>query len=169
MQKTKIGTGVIIGKNVSLGKNVVIWNYVVIGDNAKIGDRTCIGSFCDIGRDVIIGDDCVIQAHVTVSNECRVGNNVFIGPNTSILNDKFPHSMWLTPSIVEDGVVIGGCVTILPAVTIGRNSVLAAGSVVTKDVPPLTVVKGIHARPMMKRREYEARRKAFIKARETKE
>ena len=86
-----------------------------------------------------------------------------------MLNDKFPHSKLLTPSIVEDDAVIAGCVTILLAVTIGRDSVVAAGSVVTKDVPPATVVKGIPARSMMKRQEYEARRKAFIKGREAKQ
>jgi len=163
MPKPDMGKGVIIGKNVQFGKDVVIWNYVVIGDNTKIGDGTRIGSFCDIGRNVIIGKKCIIQAHVTISNECKLGENVFIGPNSSMLNDKFPHSRCLTPSIVEDHVVIGGCVTILPNVTISENSIVAAGSVVTKDVPQKSVVKGVPARPMMTRQEYEEKREAFIK------
>ncbi len=162
MSKPKTGKGVIIGKNVQFGKDVVIWNYVVIGDNTSVGDGTRIGSFCDIGRNVIIGKNCIIQAHVTISNECQVGDNVFIGPNTSLLNDKFPHSKCLTPSIIKDNVVIGGCVTILPNVTVYENSVIAAGSVVTKDVPPNTVVKGIPAKLMMTKQEYENKRKAFI-------
>ncbi|MBS7270653.1 MAG: hypothetical protein KIH10_17680, partial [Candidatus Freyarchaeota archaeon] len=54
------------------------------------------------------------------------------------------------------------CVTILPNVTVYENSVVAAGSVVTKDVPPNTVVKGIPAKPMMTRQEYEAKRREFI-------
>jgi len=165
MPKPKMGEGVIIGKNVQFGKNVVIWNYVVIGDNTKIGDETRIGSFCDIGRDVVIGKNCIIQAQVTISNECKLGDNIFIGPNSSLLNDKFPHSRCLTPSIIKDNVIIGGCVTILPNVTINENSVIAAGSVVTKDVPPETVVKGIPAKPMMTRQEYETKRKEFIEAR----
>ena len=168
MPKPKTGEGVIIDKNVQFGKNVVIWNYVVIGDNTKIGDGTRIGSFCDIGRDVVIGKNCIIQAHVTVSNECRLGDNVFIGPNSSLLNDKFPHSKCLTPSIIKNNVVIGGCVTILPNVTVNENSVIAAGSVVTKDVPPETLVKGIPAKSVMTRQEYETKRKAFIEARKTK-
>jgi acetyltransferase-like isoleucine patch superfamily enzyme len=154
-----------IGKNVQFGREVVLWNYVVIDDDTRIGDGTRIGSFCDIGRNVVIGRNCIIQAHVTISNECRVGNNVFIGPNTSLLNDRFPHSKCLTPSIIKDNVVIGGCVTILPNVTVHENSVIAAGSVVTKDIPPNTVVKGVPAKPMMTRQEYEDKRKAFIKAR----
>jgi len=160
-----MGKGVIIGKNVQFGKDVVIWNYVVIGDNTRIDDGTRIGSFCDIGRDVVIGKNCIVQAHVTISNECRLGNNVFIGPNSSLLNDKFPHSRCLTPSIIEDNVVVGGCVTILPNVTVKRNSVVAAGSVVTKDVPAETVVVGVPAEKMMAREEYEKRRKDFIKER----
>jgi acetyltransferase-like isoleucine patch superfamily enzyme len=167
MQKPKLGEGVIIGEDVKFGKNVIIWNYVVIGDCTKIGDGTRIGSFCDIGKDVVIGKNCIIQAHVTISNKCRLGDNVFVGPNSSLLNDRFPHSRCLTPSIVADNVVIGGCVTILPNVTVNENSVVAAGSVVTKDVPPQTVVQGIPARTMMTRKEYEAKSKAFIEARKT--
>ena len=167
MLTPKTGQGVILGKNIQFGKDVVIWNYVVIGDNTKIGSGTRIGSFCDIGKDVVIGKNCVLQAHVTISNYCRLGNNVFIGPNSSLLNDRFPHSKCPTPSIIKDNVVIGGCVTILPNVTVHDNSVIAAGSVVTKDVPPETVVKGVPAKPMMTRQEYETKRRAFIKARKT--
>jgi len=164
MAKPRFGKGVLLGENVQFGENVVVWNYVFVGDNTKIGDKVRIGSFCDIGKDVKIGENCIVQAHVTISNECVVGNDVFIGPNTSVLNDKFPHSRCLTPSIIKDNVVVGGCVTILPNVTVGENSVVAAGSVVTKDVPPRTVVMGVPARIAMTREEYEARRKSFINA-----
>jgi len=166
MQKPKLGKGVIIGENVEFGKDVVIWNYVVIGDNTRIGDKSRIGSFCDIGKNVDIGKNCIIQAHVTVSNGCKLGNNVFIGPNSSLLNDKFPHSECLTPTVVKDDVVIGGCVTILPNVTIGEKSVIAAGSVVTRSVPSNTVVKGVPAKPMMTREEYEIKKKHFMMTRD---
>jgi len=169
MLKPKLGEGVLIGKNVQFGKGVVVWNYVVIGDNTKIGDGTRIGSFCDIGKDVVIGRNSIIQAHVTISNECQLGDNVFIGPNSSLLNDKFPHSRCLTPSIVNDNVVIGGCVTILPSVKVNENSVIAAGSVVTKDVSAETVVKGVPAKLMMTKKEYETRRKEFVKTKKRKE
>lgn len=161
MSKPRTGQGFIIGKNVQLGREVVIWNYVVVGDNTKIGDGTRIGSFCDIGKDVVIGKNCVVQAHVTISNACRLGDNVFIGPNSSLLNDRFPNSGCLTPSVIEENVVVGGCVTVLPNVTVGKNSIVAAGSVVTKDVAAETVVKGVPAEKMMTREEYEAKRRAF--------
>lgn len=164
MPKPKMGKGVIIGKTVQFGENVAIWNYVIIGDNTKIGEGTRIGSFCDIGKDVSIGKNCNIQAHVTVSNGCRIGDNVFIAPNSSLLNDKFPVSKHLTPPVIKSNVIIGGGAVILPKVTIGENSVVAAGSVVTKDVPDRTVVKGIPAKVAMTIEEYEAKREAFIKA-----
>jgi acetyltransferase-like isoleucine patch superfamily enzyme len=160
----RMGKGVIVGKNVHFGDNVVVWNYVVIGDNTRIGEGTRVGSFCDIGKGVVIGRNCIVQAHVTISNECVLGDNVFIGPNSSLLNDRFPHSTYLTPSVVKDNVIIGGCVTILPDVTLGKDSAVAAGSVVTKDVAPNTVVKGVPAKPMMTREEFERKRKAYIDA-----
>lgn len=162
MPKPKMGKGVIIGKNVQFGKDIIIWNYVVIGSNTKIGDGTRVGSFCDIGKDVFIGKNCNIQTHVTISNGCRIGKNVFIAPNSSILNDKFPISKLLTPPTIKDNAIIGGCSVILPNTTIGSYSVVAAGSVVTKDVPSKTVVKGIPAKPVMTREEYETKKKAFI-------
>lgn len=165
MPEPKLGKGVIVGENVQFGKDVVVWNYVVIGGNTKIGDGTRIGSFCDIGKNVSIGRNCIIQAHITISNECTLGNRVFIGPNSSLLNDKFPHSKCLTPSIIEDNVVVGGCVTVLPNVIVGKNSIVAAGSVVTKDVPSGILVKGVPAKKMMTIEDYEARRKEFINAR----
>lgn len=160
----RMGKGVVVGKNVHFGKEVVIWNYVVICDNTKIGDGTRVGSFCDIGKDVIMGKNCIVQSHVTISNECRLGNNVFIGPNSSLLNDRFPHSKCLTPSVIKDNAIVGGCVTILPDVVLGKSSIVAAGSVVTKNVPANKVVKGVPAKLMMSRREYERKRKIYISA-----
>ncbi len=163
MPVPKMGHGVIVGKNVVFGENVVVWNYVVIGDSTKIGDGTHVGSFCDIGKNVMLGKNCNIQTHVTISNGCSVGDNVFIAPNSTLLNDKFPVSECLTPPVIEDGAVIGGCVTILPNVRVGKSAVVAAGSVVTKDVPSGIVVKDVPAKPMMTKKEYETKRKIFVK------
>jgi UDP-2-acetamido-3-amino-2,3-dideoxy-glucuronate N-acetyltransferase len=164
MQNPKKGTGIITGAEVEIGKDVSIWNYVVIGDGTKIGDGTLIGSFVDIGKHVAIGKNCNIQAHVTISNGCILGDNVFIAPNTSLLNDKYPKSVLLTPPIIKDGAQIGGGVTILPNVTIGEKTVVGGGSVVTKDVPPKTVVAGCPAKKIMTFEAYQTKREAFIKA-----
>jgi UDP-2-acetamido-3-amino-2,3-dideoxy-glucuronate N-acetyltransferase len=164
MSKPRLGMGVVVGKDVQFGENVVAWNYVVIGDNTKIDDRTVMGSFVDIGKNVVVGKGCNIQAHVTISNGCIIGDNVFIAPNTSLLNDRYPKSELLTPVTVKNGAIIGGGVTILPNVIVGENSVVAGGSVVTKDVAANTVVMGVPARSTMSLKEYEAKRKAFIGA-----
>jgi acetyltransferase-like isoleucine patch superfamily enzyme len=165
MVNPKRGTGIVTGANVEIGDNVAIWNYVVIGDNTKIGDGTLIGSFCDIGKDVVLGKKCNIQAHVTISNGCALGDNVFIAPNSSLLNDKYPKSPFLTPPIIKEGAAIGGGVTILPDVTVGEKAVIGGGSVVTKNVPPRTVSTGCPAKVIMTLEEYEAKRDTFIAAR----
>jgi UDP-2-acetamido-3-amino-2,3-dideoxy-glucuronate N-acetyltransferase len=164
MQNPNKGTGVVTGANVEIGKDVSIWNYVVIGDNTKIGDGTNIGSFVDLGKHVVLGKNCNIQAHVTISNGCILGDNVFIAPNSSLLNDKYPKSSLLTPPIIKDNATIGGGVTILPNVTVGEKAVVGGGSVVTKDVPPRTVVAGCPAKFVMTLEDYEAKRETFIKA-----
>jgi UDP-2-acetamido-3-amino-2,3-dideoxy-glucuronate N-acetyltransferase len=165
MLKAKKGVGVVTGSNVGIGENVAIWNYVVIGDNTKIGDGTLIGSFCDIGKNVVLGKNCNIQAHVTISNGCILGDDVFIAPNSSLLNDKYPKSTFMTPPIIKDGARIGGGVTILPDVTVGEKAVIGGGSVVTKNVPAQTVWVGAPAKVVLTLEEYEAKREAFIAAR----
>jgi acetyltransferase-like isoleucine patch superfamily enzyme len=162
MLEPKMGKGVVVGKDVHFGENVTVWNYVVIGDGTRIGDDTVIGSFCDIGKKVVIGKNCSIQAHATISNGCKVGDDVFIAPNSSLLNDRYPKSSLLAPPQIEDNVVIGGGVVILPGVTVGKKAVVAAGSVVTKDVPPLEVVLGVPAKKAMSLEEYEAKRERYV-------
>ena len=162
MLNAKKGTGIVTGTNVEIGASVAIWNYVVIGDNTKIGDGTLIGSFCDIGKNVVLGKDCNIQAHVTISNDCVLGDNVFIAPNSSLLNDKYPKSTFMTPPVIKDGARIGGGVTILPDVTVGENAIIGGGSVVTKNVPSRMVLAGCPAKIVMTLEDYEAKRAEFI-------
>jgi UDP-2-acetamido-3-amino-2,3-dideoxy-glucuronate N-acetyltransferase len=164
MQNSKRGVGIVAGANLEIGANVTIWNYVVIGDNTKIGEGTTIGSFVDIGKNVTLGKNCNIQAHVTISNGCILGDNVFIAPNSSLLNDKYPKSSFMTPPIIKDNAAIGGGVTILPNVTVGEKAVVGGGSVVAKDVSARTVVAGAPAKFVMNLEEYEAKRDVFIQA-----
>jgi len=168
MQNPKKGTGIVEGKDVVIGRDVSIWNYVVIGDRVKIGDGTSIGSFVDLGKDVVLGKKCNIQAHVTISNGCVLGDDVFIAPNSSLLNDKYPKSSYMTPPIIRDGARIGGGVTILPSVIVGEKAVVGGGSVVTKDVPPKTVVAGCPAKKVLTIAEFEAKREKFLTERQVK-
>jgi acetyltransferase-like isoleucine patch superfamily enzyme len=162
MQTSKRGVGIIQGANVQIGEGCAIWNYVVIGDNTKIGEGTIIGSFVDLGKEVTLGKNCNIQAHVTISNGCVLGDNVFIAPNSSLLNDKYPRSGYMTPPVIKDNAAIGGGVTILPGVTVGEKAVVGGGSVVTKDVPPATVVAGCPAKKVMTLAQFEAKREEFL-------
>jgi acetyltransferase-like isoleucine patch superfamily enzyme len=90
---------------------------------------------------------------------------VFIAPNTSLLNDKYPKSTFMTPSVIKNGAQIGGGVTILPDVIVGEKAVVGGGSVVTKDVPANTVLAGVPAKPIMTLEAYEKKRRTFIEAR----
>jgi len=80
---------------------------------------------------------------------------VFIGPSATLTNDPYPPSEKLTGVIIEDNVIIGSRAVINAGVTIGKNSVVAMGAVVTKDVPPNTVVVGVPAKRRYSREEYD--------------
>jgi acetyltransferase-like isoleucine patch superfamily enzyme len=91
----------------------------------------------------------------------RIGKNVFIGPAAVITNDPYPMSPKMAGVEIEDGAIIGGGSVIRAGVRVGRNSVIAMGAVVTKDVPRETVVMGIPARPVYTREEYDAKKKRW--------
>lgn len=107
---------------------------------------------CDWGRNITIGHDTYINFGMTVLDEAPVtiGSHVFIGPNVSIFTACHPLDApsrntgdeWALPVTIADNVWIGGCAVILPGVTVGHDSVIGAGAVVTRDVAPFTVVAG---------------------------
>lgn len=137
-------------QSTSIGDESRIWQYTVILQGALIGAAANICSHCYIENDVVIGDRVTIKAGVQLWNGLRVGNDVFIGPNATFANDKFPRSKRHIPkplaTQVEDGASIGAGAVILPGITIGRDSMVAAGAVVTRSVPPNAIVKGNPAR-----------------------
>ena len=124
-----------------------------------MGDGTNIGALSHIGRDVTIGEQCRIQGSVYVADKCVIGSNVFIGPNATLTNDRHPPSggRW-KPVIVEDEVVIGANATIVAGVRLNTGCVIAAGSVVTTDIPANQVWGGVPAKLLMTREEYNSRR-----------
>lgn len=135
--------------NSRIGKDVVCHNEGLVNVyTSSIGDRTKVGVFSELGESDI-GSDCVIGAYTFISPGCRIGNFVFIGPKCALLNDLYPSIKGddFIPNgvIIEDGAVLGACVTVLPGVIIGANARVGAGAVVTNNVPPNTTVIGFPA------------------------
>ena len=132
--------------NCTIGSGTKIWQFVVILVGAKIGNNCNVCAHVLIEGDVVIGDEVTIKSGVQLWNGLRVGNNVFIGPNVTFTNDKYPRSKnypnFFPKTIIEDDASIGAGAVILPDIKIGKGSMVAAGSVVTKDVEPGSLVMG---------------------------
>jgi acetyltransferase-like isoleucine patch superfamily enzyme len=146
------------GHMVVLPSGATAWLPCVVASE-HVGSGTNIGSLSHIGKDVKIGDNCRIQGCVYIADKCIIGNNVFIGPNATLTNDRHPPSggKW-EPVIVEDGVVIGANATIVAGVRLNTGCVIAAGAVVTTDIPANQVWGGVPAKLLMTRDEYNSRR-----------
>ncbi len=146
-----------IASNVKLGKDVTIYDFVNLY-GCEIGDETKIGTFVEIQKGAKIGKKCKISSHTFICEGVTIEDNVFVGHNVAFINDLYPRSTtannelktdddWdCTPTRVKKGASIGTSATLLPGITIGKNAIIGAGSVVTKDVPPNTVVVGNPAR-----------------------
>jgi acetyltransferase-like isoleucine patch superfamily enzyme len=144
-----------ISDKAKIGKNVKIWHFAYVGDNVEIGNDVKIGSLTHIDYDVKIGDNTLIEGLVYIPPLSRIGKNVFIGPSAALTNDPYPPSGKLIGVTIEDNAIIGSKAVIKAGVTIGKNSVVAMGAVVTKDIPPDTVVVGVPAKLKYSREEYD--------------
>lgn len=135
---------------VCVGKNTKIWHPELSNIyGCVIGNDCNIGALVEIRKEVIIGDGCKIQAFAFIPEGVTIGNNVFIGPHVCFTNDKYPKAYgdWERKNtIVGDGVSIGAGSIVCPGVTLGDGCMIAAGSVVTKDVGCNLLVAGNPAR-----------------------
>jgi acetyltransferase-like isoleucine patch superfamily enzyme len=133
-------------KHSAIGKDNKIWNYVNIY-NSTIGDDNTIGSFVEIGG-AKIGSHNKIEAFVYIPKGVTIGDQCFIGPKVSFANDKYPKNTvgnweWTVGEVkVGNNVSIGIASIILPNVTIGEHTFIAAGSLVTSDIPPHSFAMG---------------------------
>lgn len=137
---TVIYGGSVIGSGLQTGHNVVIREQNRIGDNFNIWNCSTIDYGCEIGNNVKIHCNCYV-AQFTV-----IEDNAFMAPGVTIANDIHPgcefSSQCMKGPHIEEGVEIGVNVTILPFVRIGAHSVIGSGAVITKDIPPCSVVVG---------------------------
>jgi UDP-2-acetamido-3-amino-2,3-dideoxy-glucuronate N-acetyltransferase len=144
--------------NVSLGENSKVWHYAQIRSGAVIGDSCIIGRGAYIGTGVTMGKACKVQNYALVYEPASLGNGVFIGPAVVLTNDQFPRSVspnfdlkggddWEAVGVtIDDGASIGARAVCVAPVRIGKWATVAAGAVVTKDVPDFALMVGVPAR-----------------------
>lgn len=153
-------SGCTIGSNSIIRPGTTIFSNVKTGDNFKTGHNALIREKTIIGNNVLIGSNVIIDGNVTIGNNVSIqGNvyiptdviiedNVFIGPCAVLANDKYPIRKEYNPMgpILRTGVSVGANATILPGVEIGEGAMVAAGALVTHDVPPWKLAIGFPAR-----------------------
>jgi acetyltransferase-like isoleucine patch superfamily enzyme len=153
-------TGTVIGKNAVLRSGTIIYCDVVIGDDFQTGHNVVIREKTTVGNGVAVGTSTVIEGTCTIGNKVSlqsmvyiptdtiIEDNVFIGPNTVLTNDRFPPTRigGLKGPHIKKGAAIGANTTLVPGVCIGEGALVAAGAVVTKDVPDRMLAIGSPAR-----------------------
>lgn len=141
-----------IAPDVKLGDNVKLSKFVNLY-GCTIGDNVKIGAFVEIQKNAHIGNNCKISSHTFICEGVTIEDDVFIGHSVAFINDTYPRATaggklqteadWhVEKTLVKRGASIGSGATILSKVTIGENAIVGAGSVVTKDVSPNTIVAG---------------------------
>ena len=147
--------------NVKLGKDVKIFDFVNLY-GCSIDDGSKIGTFVEIQKNATIGKNCKISSHTFICEGVHIEDNVFVGHNVTFINDKVPRATaadgslqteadWkVVETFIKKGASIGSSATIMCGLTVGENAVVGAGAVVTKDVPPKTIVAGVPAKVIRK-------------------
>ena len=148
-----------IAPDVKLGENVTIYHPEQVNlYGCSIGDNCKIASFVEIQRGVAIGHNVKVEAFAFIPSGVTIEDGAFIGPHACFTNDRYPAAVgsdgellaateWeIVPTVVQRRAAIGANATIVCGITIGEGAMVAAGSVVTRDVPPHTLVRGNPAR-----------------------
>ncbi len=143
----------LIARDAVIGRGTRVWAFAQVRERSVIGAHCMIGNGVYIDQGVRVGSRCNIHNRALLYRNLRVGNDVFIGPAVCFVNDPLPRanrirSLKGLTSVVKDGASLGALSIIMPEITIGRYSVVAAGAVVTHDVPDFALVKGTPARIM---------------------
>lgn len=143
-----------IDDGASIGSGTKIWHYSHISSHATIGESCSIGQNVFVAPGVTIGKGCKIQNNVSIYEGVILEDYVFCGPSMVFTNVRTPRSEFprnssadYTPTIVKRGASIGANATIVTGITLHEGAFVAAGAVVTKDVPAYTIVAGVPAKP----------------------
>ena len=143
-----------VDEGVRIGEGTKIWHFCHVQKNAVIGNDCVLGQNVNIGPGVVIGSGVKIQNNVSVFEGVTLGDGVFCGPSVVFTNDLYPRAgkqpKRYTPTRVCEGASIGANATIVCGVMIGRYAMIAAGSVVTRDVADHALVMGVPARQVGK-------------------
>lgn len=140
-----------IDDDVVIGDDTKIWHFCHVQRGARIGNHCSFGQNVNISNNVIIGNGVKIQNNVSVYEGVTIEDHVFLGPSCVFTNDLTPRAEYpkgkerYLPTLVKEGASIGANATIICGHTIGKYAMVAAGSVVTRDVPDYCLVKGIPA------------------------
>ena len=142
----------VVDEGAAIGEGTKVWHFCHIQSGAQIGEGCSLGQNVNVASNVRIGDGCKIQNNVSVYEGVELEDWVFCRPSCVFTNDLTPRAKYPKGSanykrtLVKTGASIGANATILPGVTVGEQAIVAAGSVVTKDVPDYAVVAGSPAR-----------------------
>lgn len=130
-----------------IGEDTIVRDFVNLY-GCKIGNGCRVAAYVEIQKGVVIGDRCKVEAYAFIPSGVTIEDEVFVGPHVCFTNDLMPRAVgeWeIIPTLVKKGASIGANATIICGVTIGRNAMVGAGAVVTKDVPDNAVVVGCPA------------------------
>ena len=141
----------VIDEPVTIGEGTRIWHFTHVMPHAAIGARCSFGQGCFVGSKVTVGDDVKVQNNVSLYDGTTIEDDVFLGPSCVLTNVSNPRSQvnrraLYEPTVIRRGASIGANATVVCGVTIGRYAFVAAGAVVTKDVPDYGLVIGVPGR-----------------------
>ena len=149
-----------VDEDVQIGEGTKIWHFCHVQTGARIGKHCSLGQNVNIANNVIIGNDVKIQNNVSVYEGVEIEDGVFCGPSCVFTNDLTPRARYpkgrenYKKTLVKEGASIGANATIVCGHTIGKCAMVAAGAVVTKDVPDYALVAGVPAKVIGKVDEY---------------
>ena len=141
-----------IDDNVVIGNDTKIWYFCHIQSGAVIGENCSLGQNVNVGNNVTVGDNCRIQNNVSLYEGVLLEDDVFCGPSCVFTNDLTPRATFpkghenYKKTIIGKGASIGANATIVCGHNLGKYSMVAAGAVVTKDVPDYALVAGVPAK-----------------------